>query len=96
MSEMLSGKVCVVTGAGRGLGRDFAVALAAAGAQVVVNDVGASLGGEGRDDGPAAEVVSEIEAQGVARRPASRMSRTSMGRSVSSRLRSSDLGGSTA
>jgi NAD(P)-dependent dehydrogenase (short-subunit alcohol dehydrogenase family) len=69
MSDMLSGKVCVVTGAGRGLGRDFALALAQAGAHVVVNDVGASLGGEGRDEGPAAEVVSEIEAQGGSAAP---------------------------
>jgi NAD(P)-dependent dehydrogenase (short-subunit alcohol dehydrogenase family) len=64
MSEMIKDKVCVVTGAGQGLGRAFALGLAAAGAKVVVNDVGATLAGEGRDDGPAAKVVTEIEAAG--------------------------------
>ena len=64
MSKMLQGKVVVVTGAGRGIGRDFALAMAANGAQVVVNDVGASVGGEGEDAGPAQEVVNEIKAAG--------------------------------
>lgn len=64
MTVRLNGKVCVVTGAGRGLGRDFALALAAAGASVVVNDVGASLDGAGTDAGLAADVVAEIEAAG--------------------------------
>jgi NAD(P)-dependent dehydrogenase (short-subunit alcohol dehydrogenase family) len=64
MTVRLNGKVCVVTGAGRGLGRDFALALAAAGASVVVNDVGASLDGAGTDAGPAVDVVAEIEAAG--------------------------------
>jgi NAD(P)-dependent dehydrogenase (short-subunit alcohol dehydrogenase family) len=61
---LLSGKVVVVTGAGQGLGRDFALGLAAAGARVVVNDVGASLAGEGRDEGPARSVADEIAAAG--------------------------------
>src|SRR5271154_4077847 len=57
---MLDGKVAVVTGAGGGIGRATAIALAANGAQVVVNDVGASVTGEGHDDGPAHRVVAEI------------------------------------
>ncbi|MDW8468658.1 MAG: SDR family oxidoreductase [Burkholderiales bacterium] len=61
---MLEGKVAVVTGAGGGIGRELALAMAAAGAKVVVNDVGASVTGEGRDAGPAERVVAEIRARG--------------------------------
>src|SRR6266542_744041 len=60
----LSGKVAIVTGAGRGIGREHALALARAGAKIVVNDLGASLAGEGADDTPAQQVVREIEALG--------------------------------
>jgi NAD(P)-dependent dehydrogenase (short-subunit alcohol dehydrogenase family) len=55
MAGMVEGKVVVVTGAGNGIGRDFALALAAEGAKVVVNDLGTSASGEGADVGPAPE-----------------------------------------
>jgi NAD(P)-dependent dehydrogenase (short-subunit alcohol dehydrogenase family) len=61
---LLEGRVAVVTGAGRGLGRAHALALAAAGARVVVNDIGTSLEGAGRSDSPANDVVAEIRAAG--------------------------------
>jgi NAD(P)-dependent dehydrogenase (short-subunit alcohol dehydrogenase family) len=64
VSGVLSDKVAVVTGAGGGIGRDFALAMASAGAAVVVNDIGASVHGEGRDTGPAQKVVDEIRAAG--------------------------------
>jgi len=63
---MLNGKVVIVTGSGNGIGRDFALAMAARGAKVVVNDVGASVSGEGKDAGPAQKVVDEIKAAGGA------------------------------
>jgi NAD(P)-dependent dehydrogenase (short-subunit alcohol dehydrogenase family) len=60
----LDGKVAIVTGAGRGIGRAHARALAEAGAKVVVNDLGGSLAGEGTDATPAQSVVNEIVAAG--------------------------------
>ena len=61
---MLKDKVVIVTGAGGGIGRDFALAMAAHGAKVVVNDIGASVAGEGKDAGPAQKVVGEIKSKG--------------------------------
>ena len=63
-SGMLDGKVVLVTGAGGGIGRDIALQCAAQGAKVVVNDLGASLAGEGGDAGPAQRVVEQIKALG--------------------------------
>jgi NAD(P)-dependent dehydrogenase (short-subunit alcohol dehydrogenase family) len=59
-----AGRVAVVTGAGRGIGRAYAVLLAERGAAVVVNDLGGSVEGDGTDNGPAAAVAGEIMAAG--------------------------------
>ena len=60
----LDGKVAIVTGAGRGIGREHALALADEGAKVVVNDLGGSTAGEGSDQTPAQQVADEIKARG--------------------------------
>ena len=62
--SLCEGRVAIVTGAARGLGRAHALALAAAGAAVVVNDYGVALDGTGADTGPAQQVVDEIVAAG--------------------------------
>jgi NAD(P)-dependent dehydrogenase (short-subunit alcohol dehydrogenase family) len=62
---LLEGRVAVVTGSGRGIGREFALCMAGQGAHVVVNDVGVSLDGRGTEEDPAAQVCKEIESLGA-------------------------------
>lgn len=64
MSRLCEGRVAVITGAGRGIGREYALMLAEHGAKIVVNDLGADPDGRGGDAGPAGEVVEEIRAMG--------------------------------
>lgn len=64
MTGICAGRIAIVTGAGRGLGREHALELARQGAKVVVNDLGTSGSGEGASSGPAQEVVEEIRAMG--------------------------------
>jgi len=64
VSMLCEGRTVIVTGAGRGIGREHALAFAAEGASVVVNDVGVGLDGSGTSGGPAQQVVDEIVAAG--------------------------------
>jgi NAD(P)-dependent dehydrogenase (short-subunit alcohol dehydrogenase family) len=64
MTGICEGRIVVITGAGNGLGKSYALAFAREGAKVVVNDLGVSLGGEGRDTAAAQRVVDEIKAFG--------------------------------
>src|ERR1700689_4163871 len=64
MANIVAGKVAIVTGAARGIGRGIALLMAQEGARVVVCDVGASLDGAGTDAGPAQEVVRETKQSG--------------------------------
>ena len=64
MSGICAGRVAVITGAGRGIGREHALMLAGQGAKIVVNDLGGDMTGEGEDASPAQQVVAEIQAMG--------------------------------
>jgi len=64
MAGLCEGRVAIVTGGGRGIGREYCLMLAAEGAKVVVNDLGGSRDGSGADIGPAHDVVAEIKASG--------------------------------
>jgi NAD(P)-dependent dehydrogenase (short-subunit alcohol dehydrogenase family) len=66
MARMCDGRVVIVTGAGRGIGREYAIQLAAHGARVVINDIGTGRDGRGADTSPARAVEAEITAAGGA------------------------------
>ena len=69
MSRLCEGRVAIVTGAGRGIGREHALSLAFHGAKVVVNDLGGNVDGSGGDLSPAEQVVQEIVAMAARQSP---------------------------
>ena len=64
MTGICEGRIAIVTGAGRGIGREHALSLARQGAKVVVNDLGGNVDGTGGELGPAQQVVEEIKGMG--------------------------------
>ena len=64
MARLCEGRIAIVTGAGRGIGREHALMLASQGAKVVVNDLGGNVDGSGGDLSPAQQVVEEIKGMG--------------------------------
>lgn len=64
MSDFCQGRVCIVTGGARGIGREYSLMLADHGAKVIVNDLGGDRSGTGASEGPAQEVVDEIKENG--------------------------------
>jgi hypothetical protein len=96
IGTMLQGKVVVVTGAGGGIGRDFAHAMAAKGAKVVVNDIGSSVSGEARTPARRRKVVDEIKAKGGTAVASTDSVADWSRRTASSRPRSTRSAGSTS